>query len=428
MNNVHIIPEPVGLMRKIARDALRGHWKQVFAAVFIYAILTDFIASILNMVFPNFETIEIYGQSLTINRSFVGTLYTTVLVGAFTYGMTLYLLTFFRTKKTDNSLLFEGFSMPGKTILLQIVMSVRIFLWSLLLVVPGIIAAFRYSMAYYILADHPEYTINQCIEESKARMTGNKMTLFVLYLSFIGWAILASLASEGLATMFGTSTVGRLIGLLVGSIPNVLLAVYTKTSETVFYELLTGNLVVMVPDQGVRAQGVDPDNMVNADYQVHDENDANNVYSANNAYNANNGYTANNVEHGSSYNANNGPSAQSGAYYGNPGQYDYRSVNDDNVQAEAYASQAAEEVNKVYEETEAYAGAKAEDIANDAMKAAEDALKELRNAAGAGPIEADAAGAEAEAEVNADAEPEVKPAFRDEVDEFGGPKDEPDEL
>ena len=365
-NNVHIIAEPVGLMRKIARDALRGHWKEVFVGVLIYAVLTDYIAGILNMIFPSYREIELYGQTLTINQSFVGSLYTTILVGAFTYGMTLFLLTFFRTKKTNNALIFEGFSMPVKTIGLQIVITIRIFLWTLLFIIPGIIAAFRYSMAYYILADHPDYTITQCIEESKARMMGNKGTLFTLYLSFIGWSILASIAGEGLASIFGTGTVGNILGIIVGSIPNVFLGVYVKTSETVFYELLTGNLVVMTPDQQVRDQGVRPENMVNADYHVNENDNAGYTGYARPADNSgSNGYTG----------------------YVSP---DQAQATDNSFEEAAYDEQKV-----------------AEDIANDTMKAAEDALRELRAAA-------DARGSE--------------PFGHDEVDEFGGPKNEKDDL
>ena len=350
-NKVHIVTEPAGLIRKIARDTLRGHWKEVFIGILIYSLLTDYISAILNMIFPMYREVELYGQHLTVNQSFVGTLYTTVLVGAFTYGITLFLLTFFRTKKTNNSLIFEGFSMPIKTIGLQIVMTIRIFLWSLLFIIPGVVAAFRYSMAYYILADHPEYSITQCIEESKARMNGNKGALFVLYFSFIGWAILSALASDGLSNIFGAGTVGRILGLIIGNLPSVFLAVYMKTAETAFYELLTGNLVVMVPDQQVRDQGVRPENMVNADYRVN-END----------------------------------------------NYNYSDVN---VQADAYEAQAEPEADPFEE------GQVAENIANDTMKAAEDALKELREAADA----------------NAS-----MPFRGDEIDDFGGPKDEHDDL
>lgn len=65
-----------------------------------------------------------------------------------------------------------------------------VFLWSLLLIIPGVIAAYRYSMTHYILAENPEMGANDAITRSKELMKGNKWRLFCLQLSFIGWMIL----------------------------------------------------------------------------------------------------------------------------------------------------------------------------------------------------------------------------------------------
>ncbi len=67
-----------------------------------------------------------------------------------------------------------------------------ILLWSLLLVVPGIIASYSYAMTGYILAEHPELTASEAIERSKQMMSGNRFRLFCLQLSFIGWVILCA--------------------------------------------------------------------------------------------------------------------------------------------------------------------------------------------------------------------------------------------
>lgn len=72
-------------------------------------------------------------------------------------------------------------------------MSIFIALWSLLLVVPGIIKALGWSMAYYIKVEHPEYTWKQCLDASTALTNGHKGDLFVLHLSFIGWYFVGSL-------------------------------------------------------------------------------------------------------------------------------------------------------------------------------------------------------------------------------------------
>ena len=67
-NKVHIVTEPAGLIRKIARDTLRGHWKEVFIGILIYSLLTDYISAILNMIFPMYREVELYGQHLTVNQ------------------------------------------------------------------------------------------------------------------------------------------------------------------------------------------------------------------------------------------------------------------------------------------------------------------------------------------------------------------------
>ncbi len=65
-----------------------------------------------------------------------------------------------------------------------------VFLWSLLLIVPGIIKAYSYSMSIYILAENKGMPALEAIRRSKEMMEGHKMDLFVLWLSFIGWNML----------------------------------------------------------------------------------------------------------------------------------------------------------------------------------------------------------------------------------------------
>lgn len=69
-------------------------------------------------------------------------------------------------------------------------MTVYTLLWSVLLIVPGIIKFISYSMAYYILLDASEYTASEAIKKSQVLMKGHKLDLFLLSLSFIGWFIL----------------------------------------------------------------------------------------------------------------------------------------------------------------------------------------------------------------------------------------------
>lgn len=74
-----------------------------------------------------------------------------------------------------------------RNVVAMFLMYLFIFLWALLLVIPGIIKAFAYSMTPFILKDYPELSANQAIDLSIKMMKGRKFDLFWLYLSFIGW-------------------------------------------------------------------------------------------------------------------------------------------------------------------------------------------------------------------------------------------------
>ena len=73
-------------------------------------------------------------------------------------------------------------------------MNVFLFLWTLLLVIPGIIKAFSYAMTPFIISEHPEMSANDAIDESRRIMAGHKFDLFYLFLSFIGWFLLGLLS------------------------------------------------------------------------------------------------------------------------------------------------------------------------------------------------------------------------------------------
>lgn len=81
----------------------------------------------------------------------------------------------------------------GKSFLVVFLVMLFVGLWSLLLVIPGIIMAYAYSMSVYISNDNPELQAMDCIKKSRELMNGHKWDLFVLDLSFIGWILLACL-------------------------------------------------------------------------------------------------------------------------------------------------------------------------------------------------------------------------------------------
>ncbi|MGI6004845.1 MAG: DUF975 family protein [Christensenellales bacterium] len=98
-----------------------------------------------------------------------------------------------RTEQRGFQTLFGQFHYWGKALGLHLLIALRIFLWSLLFIVPGIIAYYRYAMAPYIMANNPDVGILEAIHISTDMMRGNKGRLFCLEFSFIGWILLAML-------------------------------------------------------------------------------------------------------------------------------------------------------------------------------------------------------------------------------------------
>lgn len=89
--------------------------------------------------------------------------------------------------------IWKGFYSFGKALWLTIITGFFTFAWSLLFIIPGIVKGFAYSMAPYILADNPNMTAREALNESKRITNGHKAELFVLSWSFIGWFLLIPL-------------------------------------------------------------------------------------------------------------------------------------------------------------------------------------------------------------------------------------------
>ncbi len=131
--------------------------------------------------------------------------------------------------------IFDGFGMFFRIIWLYILEGLFIFLWSLLFIFPGLIAYYRYRMAIYLLLEHPEMSALDCISESKRLMRGHKAELFVLDLSFIGWAFLIGIAnyiSSSLAIPV-ISTIGFGIFVQIYVLP------YSNLTYVGYYKKLT---------------------------------------------------------------------------------------------------------------------------------------------------------------------------------------------
>ena len=128
------------------------------------------------------------------------------------------------------NLFSQGFGNWGHIVLGQLLMGIFIFLWSLLLIVPGIIKAYSYAMTPYILVDRPELSVRDAIRLSGRMMSGRKLDLFCLHLSFIGWMLLCIL------------TLG--IGMLF-------LSPYMMTAQAAFYQDVRSDYEMKTAEAGL---------------------------------------------------------------------------------------------------------------------------------------------------------------------------------
>lgn len=110
-------------------------------------------------------------------------------------GFTLYCMALRRGERSEFLTLFDGFSFVGRLILLELLEFILVFAWSLLFVIPGIIAVYRYQFAVYNLYENPEIGVLEALSMSKRQTMGYKSQLFMLDLSYIGWTLLADLPS-----------------------------------------------------------------------------------------------------------------------------------------------------------------------------------------------------------------------------------------
>lgn len=116
-------------------------------------------------------------------------------------GYSSYCMAIRRREEAGVSSLLDGLGVAGKVIWCDIQMSLRVTLWSMLFVIPGVIALYRYRFAMYNILRDPSLSAGQAIALSCRQTEGMKMELFLLDLSFIGWH-LGAIATLGLLNIW----------------------------------------------------------------------------------------------------------------------------------------------------------------------------------------------------------------------------------
>lgn len=235
--------------RKDAREALRGKWPIAILVGLVAAILGGAGAGGPEIKF-NFDTTSGFGATFGLAGQTVystgggfdprwhgvligGAVYLTLLalalaaayyiLGSFvSVGYASYNLGLADRTEPGFERLFAYVSNWKTTALTRLLKSVNILLWSLLLIVPGIMRAYSYAMTDYILAEQPELPASEVLARSRAMMDGSRWRLFCLQFSFIGWSILCALT-------FG--------------IGDLALRPYRQAAEAAFYRELSGGAV-----------------------------------------------------------------------------------------------------------------------------------------------------------------------------------------
>jgi uncharacterized membrane protein len=197
------------ILKQKAREKLKGHWPTLIVITIIVGLVTSSdVNNSQSMARNGVQASQTF--STLINLIFGGP----VLLGAAHVYLDL-----IRDNQVRIERFADGFKRFVDAFILNILIGLFVMLWTLLLIVPGIIAAIKYSMAYFIMSDNPDVKPLEAITMSKELMHGHKSEYFSFVLSFIGWFLL------GIVT-FG-------IGLLF-------LGPYFNASKAYFYKNLIG--------------------------------------------------------------------------------------------------------------------------------------------------------------------------------------------
>ena len=200
-------------LKNAALEALRGNWAPAVVCTIIYLLLSIGIS----LLQPNIDdpTAALTGvQKIMMVANVLLLFLVMVPLGIGYYQAFKVLFTDGDNKLTANCFRLS-FGNYFKNVAAYLLMCLFIFLWTLLLIIPGIIKALAYSMTPFILKDFPELSVNQAINLSQKMMKGHKFDYFWLGLSFIGWILL---------------------GLLTLGIGYIWLIPYMYTSYAAFYE------------------------------------------------------------------------------------------------------------------------------------------------------------------------------------------------
>lgn len=177
-----------------AKENLDGKWLVAIAVTIVAWLLVEAFTSnnggnaAFKYVMENGRFVRVENDGNVFNN--LMSIVSLIIGGPIYFGVAAYFLKLARNEGAEFSDLFSGFSLFKTNFILNLLIIIFTVLWTLLLIVPGIIAVIKYSMAYYIVNDNPEIGGLEAIRRSKEMMEGHKMRFLQMWLSFFGWFVL----------------------------------------------------------------------------------------------------------------------------------------------------------------------------------------------------------------------------------------------
>ncbi len=175
-------------LRRQGSEALAGRWGTFVAATLLYSIISFFVQAPAQL---NDFARNVLMTSAGVGYTLIGTsVVVSLLILPLTFGYDTIFLRNLRSEPVGVEHMFDGFRDYGRIFVTLLWQNILITLWTLLLIVPGIVKALAYALTPYILLDNPKLSTVEAIHLSREMMFGYKGKLFLLLLSFIGWGIL----------------------------------------------------------------------------------------------------------------------------------------------------------------------------------------------------------------------------------------------
>lgn len=189
-----------------ARMALSGNWGMGVLGYILYTVLVMSVSmfTYAAIFFVAMASAASGSDAVVATNavSFASQLVQLVLSGVFVVGFCSYYLVIAQEGEARLECLFTGFKRFWTAFAAYFMSSLFILLWTLLFIIPGIIAMFRYAMVFFIIADDEDVGPLEAIRQSKEMMKGNKWKFFCLNWRFFWWALLAAFFTFGIGFLW----------------------------------------------------------------------------------------------------------------------------------------------------------------------------------------------------------------------------------